>query len=144
MRQARAKVKGRIGLTGHSPFGRRLCRRLGGSGAMGKSFDRNPAHDGDVRAELAQRIAALDLRVAGAPAGDLAEDLDAIRRIAQAAGLQPAVSVAHVLETALARGERGALIHGWLGMLNEAVGCDRADGPACDAYVAACSVRLSS
>ncbi|HEU4959657.1 MAG TPA: hypothetical protein VFT56_04560 [Sphingomonas sp.] len=110
---------------------------------MGDSFDRNPARDA-IRADLAQRIAALDARAALGRADDLAQDLDAIRRIAQHHGMQPAVSVAHVLETALARGERGALIHGWLGVLNDAIGCERADGPACDAYVAACSVRLAN
>ena len=93
---------------------------------------------------MAQRIAALDLRAARGLPRDLAEDLDAIRRIAQANGMQPAVSVAHVLDAALARGERGALIHGWLDILRDAIGCERVDGATCDAYVAACSVRLSS
>jgi hypothetical protein len=97
-----------------------------------------------IRVDLAQRIAALDLRASSGRAGDLAEDLAAIRRIAQANGMQPAVSVAQVLDMALARGERGPLIHGWLGILRDAVGCDRADAPACDAYLAACSVRLTS
>jgi hypothetical protein len=109
---------------------------------MGDGFDRSRRDA--VRIELAQRIAALDMRAQCARPAELAGDLDAIRRIAQAYGMQPAVSVAHVLEAALARGERGALIHGWLGILNDAIGCERADGPACDAYVAACSVRLAS
>ena len=34
----------------------------------------------------------------------------------------PAVTVAHALESALARGERGPLIRGWLDILREAVG----------------------
>ncbi|MGN6269060.1 MAG: hypothetical protein ACTHM0_04105 [Sphingomonas sp.] len=110
---------------------------------MGPNAARNPMTDG-ARADLAQRIAALDLSAGHRRAADLAEDLDAIRRIAQAAGMQPAVSVAHVLDAALARGERGPLIHGWLEVLRDAIGCDRADQPTCDAYVAACSVRLTS
>ena len=110
---------------------------------MGPNAVRNPMVDG-ARADLARRIAALDLNAGNGRAADLAEDLDAIRRIAQAAGMQPAVSVAHVLDAALARGERGPLIHGWLDVLRDAIGCDRADRPACDAFVAACSVRLSS
>jgi hypothetical protein len=110
---------------------------------MGPNAARNPMTDG-ARAELAQRIAALDLRTANGRAADLAEDLDAIRRIAQAAGMQPADSVAHVLDAALARGERGPLVHGWIEVLRDAIGCDRADRPTCDAYVAACSVRLTS
>jgi hypothetical protein len=110
---------------------------------MGLNAVRNAMTDG-ARADLVQRIAALDLRASTGRAGDLAQDLDAIRRIAQAAGMQPAVSVAHVLDAALARGERGPLVHGWLEVLRDAVGCDRADQPTCDAYVAACSVRLTS
>jgi hypothetical protein len=110
---------------------------------MENAANHSPAPDA-IRADLMQRIVALDSRADQGRAGDLAQDLDAIRRIAQANNLQPAVSVAHVLDAALARGERGPLIHGWLEVLRDSIGCDRADRPACDAYVAACSVRLSS
>jgi hypothetical protein len=110
---------------------------------MGLNAYRDSVADG-ARADLAQRIAALGVNAGHRRAADLAEDLDAIRRIAQAAGMQPAVSVAHVLDAALARGERGPLIHGWIEVLRDAIGCDRADQPTCDAYVAACSVRLTS
>ena len=54
----------------------------------------------------------------------MASDLDQVRRIARAAGMFPAVTVAHALESALARGERGPLIRGWLDILRDAVGCD--------------------
>lgn len=110
---------------------------------MADVTDRNPAPD-TIRADLVQRIAALDSRAHNGRTGELAQALDTIRRIAQANGMQPAVSVAHVLDAALARGERGPLIHGWLDILRDAIGCERIDGPACDAYLAACSVRLAS
>lgn len=110
---------------------------------MGPNDVRDCIADG-ARADLVQRITALDLRASTGHAADLAQDLDAIRRIAYAAGMQPAVSVAHVLDAALARGERGPLVHGWLEILRDAVACDRADAPTCDAYVAACSVRLTN
>jgi len=110
---------------------------------MGLNAYRNPMTDG-ARAELAQRIAALGLNTGTKPSADLAGDLDAIRRIAQAAGMQPAVSVARVLDAALARGERGPLVLGWIEVLRDAIGCERSDRAACDAYVAACSVRLAS
>jgi hypothetical protein len=97
-----------------------------------------------IKAELAARIAAIDLKADRLTAGALASELDDVRRIAQVNGLLPAVTVAHVLESALAAGERGALIHGWLAILRDAVGCDRFDPPACDAYAAACSVRFAS
>ena len=96
-----------------------------------------------IRAELAARIAAIDLKADRLSPGALASELDQVRRIAQSNGMMPAVTVAHVLESALAAGERGALIHGWLAILGDAVGCDRFDPPACDAYAAACSVRLA-
>lgn len=96
-----------------------------------------------VRADLAARIAAIDLRARHVRACELAPDIDAIRVIAHRSGMNPAVTVAHFLDSALARGERGALVHGWLAILADAVGCERQDVAACDAYAAACSVRLA-
>jgi hypothetical protein len=97
-----------------------------------------------VRADLCARIAILDGRAPYARAGELAPDVDAIRVIAHRAGLNPAVTVAHFLESALARGERGPLVHGWLAMLADAVACERQDLAACEAFAAACSVRLAA
>ena len=94
-----------------------------------------------VRADLALRIAALE--TARQPLRALASDLDQVRRIAQAAGMLPAVTVAHVLEAALARGERGPLIRGWLDILRDAVRCESSDPAACDTFAAACSVRYN-
>ncbi|HEX8384515.1 MAG TPA: hypothetical protein VF592_14215 [Sphingomonas sp.] len=95
-----------------------------------------------VRAELNRRIAAIDDRAARSHARDLAGDLDQVRAIAHRAGLHPAVTVAHLLGGALSRGEHGPLVHGWLEMLRDAVGCDRSDPAACDAFAAACTVRF--
>jgi hypothetical protein len=101
-------------------------------------------HDLDtVKAELAARIAAIDVRAPYARAADLAVELGAIRTIAHRNGLQPAVTVARLLDSVLARGECGALVHGWLRVLADAVGCERQDAQACDTYAAACSVRFS-
>ena len=97
-----------------------------------------------VRADLHARIAAIDVRVPYLSARELAPEIDAIRLIAHAAGMTPAVTVAHFIDSALSRGERGALVHGWLGMLREAVGSERQDLDAAHAFAAACSVRLSS
>ncbi len=94
-----------------------------------------------VRAELALRIAALES--AQRPLRQLASDLDQVRRIARAAGMLPAVTVAHALEAALARGERGPLIKGWLDILRDAVKCEATDEASCDTYAAACSVRYN-
>ena len=95
----------------------------------------------DIRSELGRKVAAFGVLGHGITADDLARDLDQIRRIAHANGMMPAVTVAHALESALARGERGPLILGWLDILSDAIGCGEYDARACDTYAAACSVR---
>ena len=105
------------------------------------------AHAGDlssIKADLHRRIAALDRRSAKASARDLAPDLDAIRSLAHGAGLNPAVTVTQFVASALARGERGALVSGWLPVLRDAVTSERQDMAAARAYAAACSVRLAT
>jgi len=96
-----------------------------------------------VRADLAARIAAIDVRAPYARTADLAREVDAIRLIAHRNGMNPAVTVAHFIDSALSRGEQGPLVHGWLMTLNEAVSSDRQDVQACHAFAAACSVRLA-
>lgn len=94
----------------------------------------------DVKAELSHRIAAIEWR--GGPAR-IAGDVDRIRAIAHRHHMLPAVTVAHLLESALARGERGALVHHWLALLAEAVASDRQDEAASRAFAAACTVRFA-
>lgn len=96
-----------------------------------------------VQAELAARVAGIGHRARTVSIATLASEVDAIRAAALAHGLYPAVAVTHAIEAALARGERGALVIGWLDILRDAVACERHDGPACETYLAACSVRLS-
>lgn len=98
---------------------------------------------GAVRADLSARIAAIDVRAPYARPCELAPEIDAIRVIAHRSGLNPAVTVAHFVDYALSRGEHGALVHGWLAMLSDAVGSERQDLAACDSFAAACSVRLA-
>ncbi|OJU22851.1 MULTISPECIES: hypothetical protein [unclassified Sphingomonas] len=94
----------------------------------------------EIRGELARRIAAIAPR-RGAAA--LAREIDAIRRIAHHNNMLPAVTVAHLLESALARGEQGVLVHDWLAMLDEAVHSDCQDAATSDAFAAACQVRFA-
>lgn len=96
-----------------------------------------------VQGDLATRVALVRSRAATVPTATLAADVDAIRAAALAHGLHPAVAVTHAIEAALARGERGALVLGWLAILRDAVACDRHDARACETYAAACSVRLT-
>jgi hypothetical protein len=98
----------------------------------------------EVRADLLARIAAIDVRAPHVSPCDLVPQVDAIRLIAHRAGMAPAVTVAHFIDSALSRGERGALVHGWLQMLSEAVDCERQDLEAAHSFAAACSIRLAS
>lgn len=96
--------------------------------------------DQQVKAELTRRATRLGARPGVAA---LAGEIDAIRRIASQNDMLPVISVAQVLESALARGEQGPLISGWISLLREAIGSERQDRFARESYLAACSVRLS-
>ncbi len=96
-----------------------------------------------VRADLARRIDAVDRYADLWRPCEIASELDHIRRTAFAAGLAPALTVIHALDTALSRGERGPLVHGWLAILRDAVECPASDARTCDTFAAACSVRLN-
>jgi hypothetical protein len=97
----------------------------------------------DARVELAERVAGLSGREWLRPHA-LAAELDAIGAIARRAGAEPAARVARLVEMALARGESGALIHGWLHLLAEAAACGRDDPDTARAYAAACQVRIAA
>lgn len=93
--------------------------------------------------DLAVRVAQLSMIAGHARPEDLWDAVDAIRASAQAEGQLPVVAVARAIESALARGERGVIVSGWLAMLREAVGCDRQDAASCDVYLAAGAIRLA-
>jgi hypothetical protein len=108
-------------------------------------MDTNCAGSGDraagLSADLARRIAAIDWR---ASAGRIGADLAGIRAQAARHDMLPVVTVARALESALARGERGPLVHGWLALLREAAASVRQDAAASQAFAAACAVRLAA
>lgn len=97
-----------------------------------------------VRHELASRIAAIDVRAPYARPHELVTAIDEIRVLAHGAGMNTAVTVVHFIAAALARGERGVGVHGWLHVLRDAIGAERQDVGACDAFAAVCSVRLAA
>lgn len=96
-----------------------------------------------VRDDLVARIDAMGRRAGRLKPNDLAGELEAIRRIAARHGIGPAVTVVHALGTMLARGESGPLIHGWLAVLRDAIGCGETDAHAHETFAAACAVRLN-
>lgn len=97
----------------------------------------------EIRAELAARVDSITARAAIARPGEIAIELETVRRIAHRSGIRPAVTVIHALDSALARGEHGALVQGWLAVLRDAVDCDFAESSADTLFAAACSVRLN-
>ena len=103
------------------------------------------AFEGDartIRAELARRIEAVDRHCDSLRTGEIADELETIRKAAAANGIRSAVVVIHAIDTILSRGERGSRVHTGLAILRDAVACDRDDAPACDTFAAACSLRL--
>lgn len=96
-----------------------------------------------VRDDLLARIDAIDRRADRLRPGEMAYELEAIRRIANRHGIGPAITVVHALDGALSRGERGPLVHGWLAILRDAVGSNGSVPHAADIYAAACAVRLT-
>jgi hypothetical protein len=92
--------------------------------------------------DLAARVARLDVMARHARARDLATEVDSIRSAADAAGMMPVSAVARALERALAKGETGPAVAGWIAMLGEAVGCGRDDVASGHVFLAAGAVRL--
>ena len=93
--------------------------------------------------DLAARVARLDMMARHARARELAAEVDSIRKAADAAGMIPVSAVARALERALARGETGPIVTGWIAMLTEAVGCGRDDHASGHVFLAAGAVRLA-
>ena len=116
----------------------------GGHEAMsqGESPDRDTA--AEIRDQLWARIAALDVRAPYTPAADLLGGIEAIRQLAHAHGLAPAVTVTHFIDRALMRGDGPVPVHGWFAMLTEAVASERQDLEAANRFAEACSVRLAA
>ena len=94
-----------------------------------------------VREALVSRIDAMGHHAGRLTINDMASELEEVRRLAARHGMTPAVTVVHALDSALARGEHGPLILGWLEILRDAVRCGTSDPAACEAFAAVCAVR---
>lgn len=97
----------------------------------------------DVINDLAARIDELDRRAYRMMPGDMASELEQVRRIAARHGMIPAVTVVHALDSMLARGDYRSMVHDWLSILRDAVGCGANDDRTVETFAAACSVRLN-
>jgi hypothetical protein len=96
-----------------------------------------------VRATLCSRIDGVAAELSHQNVARLCTNVDLIRSTAQAHGMIPLAQLARTLESALAGGERGAMVLGYLDMMRDAAGCERIDLAASESFAAAMSVRLA-
>jgi len=101
-------------------------------------------HDGMrvVRAELCDRLEALQRTAARTGVRDFAQGVGAIRTIAAAYGLAPVARLAEALERAIAAEPRGCPAGLYFDRLRDAIGCERLDDAASEALLASVHVRF--
>ena len=96
-----------------------------------------------IRAELCERLEALQRFARPISAQDFAASLVSIRSLAAVYGLTPVVRLAEALERAVAEAGEGACPTAlYLDRLRDAIGCERSDDSASEAMIASVSVRL--
>lgn len=96
-----------------------------------------------VRAGLCDRIDALATGLPTLSTLNLCDQVDDIRRVAQAHGFVPLARLAGALESAMANGERNARARAYLELMRDAACCERLDDEAGTAFLAAASVRFA-
>jgi hypothetical protein len=97
-----------------------------------------------VKADLCDRLDALQGAAARLNVRDLARGIGAIRTTASAYGLAPVVSLADAFERAIRAEPRGCPAALYLERLRDAIGCGRLDDDASNALLASVSVRLGA
>jgi hypothetical protein len=103
-------------------------------------------HDGMmlVRAELCDRLEALQKASAKLAVRDFVGGLASIRTMAAAYGLLPVVCIADALERAIQAEPRNCPAGLYFDCLKDAIGCGRIDEAAGEAMLASVSIRLSA
>ena len=95
-----------------------------------------------VRAELCDRLDALQKAAARLTVRDFMSQIGAIRTLALAYGLLPVAAVADALTRAVAAEPRGCPAGLYFDRLRDAVGCARLDEAAEQAMLASVSIRF--
>ena len=95
-----------------------------------------------VRAELCDRLDALQQVMARASVRDLSQRIAAIRTMAAAYGMIPVVCLCDALDRAVRAQPRGCPAGLYFDRLRDAIGCERIDDAASEALLASISVRL--
>ena len=101
-------------------------------------------HDGImlVRAELCDRLEALQKAAGRMAVRDFVQGIGAIRTMAAAYGLTPVVCLAEALERAVQAEPRGCPAGLYFDRLKDALGCARLDDAASEALLASVQIRL--
>jgi len=95
-----------------------------------------------VRAELCDRLDALQKAAARLTVRDFMSQIGAIRTLALAYGLLPVAAVADALTRAIAAEPRGCPAGLYFDRLRDAIGCERLDEAAEQAMLASVSIRF--
>ncbi len=103
------------------------------------------AHDGlmIIRAQLCDRIDTMLAQLGRLTPGQLASQIDDIRMIARDHGLAPLEALAQGLEARLSTLSSGPSIKTYLATMRDAVGCERVDAGAVQAYLAVMAQRFA-
>lgn len=96
-----------------------------------------------VRAELCDRLEALQRLAHRQPARDFTESVLGIKRLAAAYGLTPVVRLSEAMERALSEQQRTCPPALYLDRLYDAIGCERLDEQASEAIIASVSIHLA-
>ena len=95
-----------------------------------------------VRAELCDRLDALQKAAVRLTVRDFMSQIGAIRTLALAYGLLPVAAVADALTRAIAAEPRGCPAGLYFDRLRDAIGCERLDEAAEQAMLASVSIRF--
>jgi hypothetical protein len=95
-----------------------------------------------VRAQLCDQIDGMLDQLGHLTPGQLATRIDDIRTTARDYGLTPLEALAHGLESRLSTLASGPSIKTYLVTMRDAVGCERVDAEAVQAYLAVMSQRF--
>src|SRR3954454_7125030 len=94
-----------------------------------------------VRADLCERLATIQTLSKRVSTRDFAENIAGLRRLAAAYGMIPVVRLAEALDRAAAEGA-ACPTSLYLARLQDAIGCERLDEEASQAFLASVSIRL--
>jgi hypothetical protein len=97
-----------------------------------------------VRADLCDRLDALQQAAARMSVRDLSQRIGAIRTMAAAYGLVPVVCLCDALDRAVRAQPRGCPAGLYFDRLRDAIGCERLDEAASEALLASVSIRYGT